>query len=798
MTLMLFEVNLIRLFSILTFYHLAFFVLAIALFGIGLGGLYAQIVRELRGVSEPGRNFPAVLALLLSLSILGATWALLVLPLREVTSEGAVSGLHWIFLAFLAAATPFFLGSMFISSVFAARHEGANKLYFSDLLGASTGCLLAVVCLQWLGGLNTPFVTACVAITPALLQRRDGRKWPVALACAGLLLILVLFAGQARWTLLDFKYQDPAHKVLFSKWNYFSRIEIETFPNWRGWRPSPNYTGPIPEHLRLTQDGRAPAFLVQFDGDYGKVEYLRYDITAMPFYIAEPKRALVIGAGGGRDILAAKLFGVPEVTGVELNPTTVAALRGPFREFTGNVYGLPGVNVVTDNGRTFANRDTATYDLIFASLADTQLANTQGAYVLSENYLYTVEAFESYWDRLAPTGVCCTVSSTLWGDQMTRLVGTAAVALQNKGVADPSEHMMVVMTAPVSASIMKGLCMAFSKSPVTPEQIARTREACKKLGYDLVWPREGAPHEWTEGVAQLMDPNRRAAFLASQPLDLSPLHDNRPYFFYATKPRAFIKALLGLGDPGQAANMRLNAFHLLVDLFFVAFACVVLLMLSPLLVFRRAELRKQARGLQAGFLLICFLLGMAYMLVEIAVLQRFFVVLGDPTLTFAVTLCAMLAFTGLGSLLSGLVSLNRLWSFTIVIAVLSLGLQFGVWIALSSALSLVQGAPLLVRFIIVAFLLAVLATPMGMLFPSILRLAGASGLNMTCWVWGMNGVGSVLGSVGATLVSMNFGIQDTFFSGALLYGAVAVVAFYLRASRPAPSLLAESSAQKSA
>ncbi len=783
MTLMLFEVNLIRLFSILTFYHLAFFVLAIALFGIGLGGLYAQILRERSIGSAHSPHNLGILPILLAVSVLAATWILLALPLREMGAEGTIGKLHWIFVAFLAAATPFFLGSMFISTIFAARPEGANKLYFSDLLGASTGCLLAVASLQWLGGLNTPFLIAGLALLPSLIPHREGPKWLRVIAAGALLVVAVLAVGQSKWSLLDIRRQGPVHKVLFSKWNYFSRIEIEEFPGWRGWRPSKNYTGPVPEHLRLTQDGRAPAFIVPFDGDFSKVEYLRYDITAIPFYIANAQRVLVIGAGGGRDILAAKLFGVPHVTGIELNPTTVAAMRGPFRKFSGNVYGLPGVEVVCDNGRTFANRDTGSYDLIFSSLADTQLANTQGAYILSENYLYTVEAYESYWDRLAPSGACCTVSSTLWGDQMTRLVGTAAQAMQNKGVENPSAHMMVVMTAPVSTSVMKGLCMVFTKNPLTSDMIDRTRNTCKLLGYDLVWPREGPPHDWTEGVAQLMDPKRRGAFLAAQPLDLSPLHDDRPYFFHATKPRAFLKALIGRGDPNQAANMRLNAFHLLVDLFFVAFTCVVVLMLSPLLLFRRQEFRQQARALQLGFLLICFLLGIAYMLVEIAVLQRLFVLLGDPTLTFAVTLCAMLAFTGFGSLLAGRVSSGRLWTFMVTLSILSCCAQLAIWAILPGILAATQGAPLVVRFLAVTAILAVLATPMGMLFPSVLRLVGDSGLNMTCWVWGMNGVGSVLGSVSATLISMNLGIQVTFLAGTSLYAAVAVAAVCLRAVR---------------
>ncbi|HPO13447.1 MAG TPA: hypothetical protein PLI09_08385 [Candidatus Hydrogenedentes bacterium] len=807
LTLMLFEINLIRLFSITANYHLSFFVLAIALFGIGLGGVYGQILQQRRKDRRDFSGIMSYLPVLLSLSILAATAGLIHIPLKGSAADSMLFNVGGLLFLFLMTAMPFFFGGLFVSMIFASWNHTAARLYFCDLAGAGIGCVLAVTGLEWLGGTYMPFFIAFMALLPLGFARGGMRRKTIIGACALLTVILVLAGANNHWGLFQFKSkQIPGQELLLTKWNFYSCLEFKTCPEWRGWRPSSQYPGPFPDHVVVTQDGRAPTYITHFDGDYDKVKYLRYDFTALPFYTLPAPKALIIGVGGGRDILTAKMFDVSSITGVELNPNLVSAMQHEFCEYSGNVYGLPGVDIAVDNGRTFVHQTKEHYDLIVLSMTDTQLALSQGAYVLTENYLYTAEAFGAYWDHLTPQGAFCTNTGLLRGDMIVRLVSTAASMLESKGVAEPGKHILVFMTDPVVKNVSKGMCMVVSKDPLTAEAVARGRLACNSLGYRLVWspleelqPQSGdvhywlseklaftarqpelSPEEWAAGMGFLMRADSREVFIRAQHIDLSPLKDDRPYLFYGTKPSRFIPSVLSFHYAEREVAQYESGFYFILNLFLAVFTGVMLLMLSPLVLFQHAELGGAARQLRMGFLAVCFMVGAAYMIIEVSILQQLFLLLGDPTITFAVTLGVMLAFTGVGSLISGGIAPEQLWGFLWKAAGAVTGIQCCAWLFLPGVFGALQGADMWVKLSIVAGVLAILAIPMGMVFPSLLRLTGLSNLNMTCWMWGMNGVGSVLGSVTATIISMNCGNHVTYLMGILLYACICLIMVYLK------------------
>jgi hypothetical protein len=491
---------------------------------------------------------------------------------------------------------------------------------------------------------------------------------------------------------------------------------------------------------------------------------------------------LVVGVGGGRDILTAKLYGVPRVQGVELNPIIVEdVMRREFKTFSGNVYGLEGVSVAVENARTFLERDRNTYDLLYCSLADTQRGTTHGAYVLSENHLYTEEAFRAYLTRLKPRGACAVLGKSDIGltNVFLRLTATAVSALEAEGISSPGDHLLIVLTPPENGSTSMGHCVMWTKLPVAQTMLDRARRACTELGFELVWPDNGQQSRWTDSIARIVDPQRRDDFFSAAQNDLTPLVDDRPYLFYNTKPRDFLHLLMHPFSPRVAARgVEIHAFYLIMDMFMVAVVCVGALMLSPLVLFQRRELRHGGGGLFA-YLLFFFALGIAYMLVEISLLEHLFLLLGDPILTFAVTLCAMLAFTGLGSLLSRRFAADTLRAAVTKVACGVVAIQVCTLLLLPRLIAAAQAGALGAKFMFVIVALAVVATPMGMLFPSGIRLVGRSGFEVTCWVWGMNGVGSVLGSVGSTMFSINLGIRATFIAGTVCYTVALLLSAFL-------------------
>ena len=777
LTLMLYEINLVRLFSILI-RNVSFFVLAIALFGFGLGGLYAQIWRgRMRPAAAEFDHAPFVLPILASVSMVFALLVMAVIPIPMPGSPSAISTPLAIAILFLATALPFFFGSMLMAQIFAKRPDEAGRLYFADLAGASLACLLAVPVLQYIGGFTAPFFAAALALVTAFPATKGSM--PRRAILAGVMaLVIGLGIGNARTGFIELS-PDPSIKereILFDAWSFSSWITVEENDiGWRGWRLSDSYAGPPPEYRIIRQDGHAPAFIRKFAGDFGEVRDLEYDITSLPYRIFDPKEVLVIGAGGGRDILTAKLYGVPHVTGVELHPITAnRVMRGALREYSGNVYGMEGVDVVVDNGRTFVERTDRKFDFIYTSLADTLLGNSQGVYVLSENHLYTVEAFSAYLSRLKPGGFACILYTALEeGHLLPRFTGNVIEALREHGVTRPQDHLLAIITPDPPGGVDEGVCVMFGLDPISPAAVERAHAACEDLGFTLAWPAIGS-NPLNAEISSLFDAEERRSYLASSYFDLSPLRDDRPFLFYNNKPSDFLELMLHPGKTADRISFGARNFPILVDMFFVVLLLVLALMISPLVIFKRNELGG-GRPLPLALLGLFLLLGIGFMFIEVALLQRLFIYLGSPTLTFAVVLGVMLLFAGIGSFISSRFDERKLWQSLLGIAVAVIVMQLLVAFTLDSITGATLGLSLGFRLLTCCPLLAAISVPMGMLFPTCMRVVAYQRLDIVCWAWGMNGVGSVLGSVGASLLALNIGIQNVYFAGVITYGLVLVV-----------------------
>lgn len=785
LALIVFEINLIRLFSFVLFFHMAFFALSIALFGLGLGGLYTHLFlgggKEARAISNLREWSP----LLTGAAAIAALFVIMSYPASADYARDQVPGMLWLMLIFASSAAPFFFGSIFLALTFNSWPARANTIYFFDLAGASLGCLFAIGLMSWVGGLGTPFAVAALCGAVTLLT--PVRPFAAGRAAAALLCALALGGGivnHAKPFVPSGVPQD--REILFDEWSTFTRITVEETDWWTGWRLSPRFTGEVPRHLTIWQDNRAPAWIVAHDETPESVDYLRYDLTAVPWRVMAPERALVIGAGGGRDLLTGKLFGANEITGVELNATIAHNVAEAFWEYSGRVFELPGVEVVVDNGRTFIKRTDDAYDLIMTSLADTQSAGAQGAYILSENHLYTVQAFKDYWEKLTPAGACAFVTAAGYQNHLLkRMTSSAAQALRELGL-DPGAHCLILVTGDWALERQPGAGAAifFTKEPVSEALLERARAAAEALDYHIAWPPVDGGSPWTEPLRPVIEGTSWDLPIAGTlTLDLSPIYDNRPYLFYPIPPSGFVRLLINPWLSDEAMFPHMQAFHLIVDIFLVCFLFVLALMLSPLLISRRH--RDQLAPRQAPYLLIFFCLGAGFILVEIALLQHLFLLLGHPILTFAVTLGIMLFFTGVGSLSTQRVGDAKLARFLFFAAAAAIAVQVLLFLYLPAFIYQTLGYPLWAKFALVTLVLGAVSAPMGMIFPCTMRLTNHEGHKIIPWGWGMNGIGSVLGSAGSTILSINFGIQATFLLGILLYCVVLAVYALKNRRRPA-------------
>ncbi|MCM3881422.1 MAG: hypothetical protein ND807_15040 [Vicinamibacterales bacterium] len=749
--LLMIELALTRIFSVTMYYHFAFLAISIALFGLSASGVYVYVAR--RALSR--RTTESLLAVHALLFAAVAVLSLAALVRIRVGLNYSPSNLVKMIAIYALAALPFFAGGAVISLAIARRSTRVNVVYGADLIGAAVGCLLLLPLMNQFGAPGVVLLAALLGSVAALLFAPPKALGQTAIAAA--LAVGVpggaQLLGTAPFDVTNTKGHD-FDKVLFSKWNSFSRIAV--YDRSHGdWSLSTMYSGPLPETRFMDIDSAASTPILKFDGDLAKVDYLKYELTGLAYHLMAPDgfTALVIGPGGGRDLLTALVFGATQVEGVEVNPiiTNDVMLR-EFRDFSGSIYANPRVSVAVDDGRSYVRRSSQRFDVIQASLVDTWAATAAGAYTLTENTLYTKEAFEDYLDHLSDRGM---LTITRWVFDGLRLVSLAQAACETRGCS-VRDQLAVVQQDRVATFLLK-------KTPFTPADIDQLRDVSDRLGFTVLY----APgqQEATNEYAQLVLAPDRQAFYASYAKDVTPTTDDRPFFFHTTKIRDQFQTAFG------RSMLFGNGLSALMTLMAISLTFVILFVVGPLAL-SGSELRGSHWPRWLGYF---GLLGAGFMLIEVALLQRFVLLLGHPVYSLTVTLFSLLLGTGAGSLISqrvGDADLLRRVQFVIlgIVAVAILGI-----VALPPIIGLAISASHVARIALAVALIAPAGLLLGMPLPAGIRLMAVNHSELVPWAWGMNGALSVIGATLAVFIAMNWGFSVTLMAGAAVYLAAAVL-----------------------
>ncbi len=784
------ELLLTRIFSVTMFYHLSFMVVSLAMLGFGASGLLVTLVPEWFPEERLFEQaaLGAVLFGVTSVAAIGVSFQL------PISLEASAANWLRIGATYVLCAVPFLFGGLVVSLILSHRPAQANRLYFADLMGAALGCVALIPATNWLGAPSAILLAAAIASLAGvvLLPPRAARWRPIAMLVTGCLLAGIYTNGRVHWYDVKFVKGVSQPPTLALKWNSFSRVDVigrrstmwtahpPSFPGFSA-RLDPDFM--IPEVL-LRYDADASTPITYFDGDLNRLEYLRYDVTSSPYHLRRYQNVLIIGPGGGRDVLTALSLGAGDVTGVEINPLTVELMRHRFRAFTGGLYaGYPGVTIVTDDGRSFVRRGQARYDLIEASLVDTWAASAAGAYALTENSLYTVDAFGDYFARLTPDGIVC---FNRWFPappvESLRVVALAREALVRRGITHPERHVVVIRTDPNETDMPSLGSILVKLSPFSPAELAAARRFATDMGFLLPYVPGDTGNEFSE----VLGPGS-AAFVGSLPYDLSAVTDNRPFFFSHIPVLTWLRDRLGV-TRSQFVNTRLDigGKTLLMSVCASAFATAVLLLLPHWAGRRR---KPRVRDGRAGLWATYFVgLGLGFILIEIVLIQRFSLFLGYPVYSLSVVLFTMLLSSALGSLVSGAFTspgaLSRVLG--LLVAVL-----LGYAVALPSLLSATRGAPTLARMAVAVASIAPLGFLMGMPFSSGIRRAGAQSKRLVSWAWAANGGASVFGSTLSVLISMAHGFTASFMAGLVAYVLALVV--WILLTRPPSPVVAQSS-----
>lgn len=781
-----------RILSVVSWYHVAFLVVGLAMFGITAGAVRVytdaerfsadNLYRELAYNSHAlGILTAAALIVQMAVPIVG--W-------REPVANFAA----W-FLVSVTVALPFYFSGVVVSLALTRSPFPIGRVYAVDLVGASLGCLATLGLLNlvdapsailWAGALASAggLVFARAAPDGAPTGRRASLPSRTVFAA---LVVLAAFNslsdGFIRPLFVKGRIEIDAGRPVFSEWNSFSRVSVlrEEIKPAHLWGPAPTYKGEdwVIAQRRYQIDAVASTSAYYLQGDYGKAGFLDYDVTGLAYYLPRIERVAVIGVGAGRDLVTARRFGASDVTGIEINPILVRLLLSEegFADYVG-LRDDPAVRIVTDEARSWFARAEGSYDLIQMSLIDTWAATGAGAFTLTEHGLYTVEAWRIFLDHLTPDGVL-TLSRHFWPENLVetgRLVSLAIAAGFDMGFDDPKRHIFVAGSEGVASLIL-------SRSPLEGERLAALKGAAQRLGHKiLLTPDETSDSAVLSSMVASRSLGALHEAVRGLPVDLFPPLDDRPFFFNQLRLSTALGVILGLVDtadfeifPGVLSG-NLEATKTLLLFLVLASVCVVATIVLPL----RSALR-EVDGRVAGAGTAYFaLIGFGFMMVEIGLLQKFSIFLGHPAYGLSIVLFSIILFTGVGSALSDRLVLTprrfAVWSVLVAAYIAALAL------ASPPLLLAADSAPLVARALLCVALIAPAGILMGFGFPTGMRLIAAVDRRPTPWFWGVNGAMGVLGSIVAVIVSMAWGISVTMTVGALCYLALVPAA---RAIRPA-------------
>jgi hypothetical protein len=741
---LLLEVVLTRIFSAMMYYHFTFLAISVALLGLGASGVYVYVNADRYSggnlESELARNAKRFAwAALLALAYLVAN------PVATTVRAGNVNLANYILLRLVlligVTVLPFFYAGMVVSLGIAAYRKSVNRVYAYDLFGAACAALLAGFVLRAVGGPSAVALVAVIASGAVVFfAGRGGARW---LPLVGTGLLLVASLTTSLFALPPLKAE--AGKLEFEAWNAFSRVTVHR-------RPA--------GILEIQMDAAAATHIFSL----ASAPPWRTAVSALGFAVPEGKApdVLIIGPGGGLDVAHALQAGARRVTAVDINPLIIHTVMSErFVKESGGLYQDPRVKLVVGEGRSFVRRSREHFDVIQASLVDTWAATTAGAFALTENNLYTLEAFEDYYSHLTPGGVfaMCRYFSGR-NPETARLLVLAAAALERRGVpaGRARNHLYLATQRNLAIMLAKGV-VAF-----TPAEIERLDSIARRSGFTTVLSPETPGDSEME---HLVDAGADSEVVRNYPANLTPPTDDRPFFFY------FGRADDLLNLPKHLSERRLMnpALWVLGAITLTVLTLVVVFVFVPLVMYRMSDLRggERADHVRRALGLVYFaLIGLGFMVVEVGIIQKLVLFLGHPTYAFITVLVAMLVGSASGALLAerwtGAGPGRLVLRAGLAVAVAVVAATFA-----SSALREAIVWPFAARVGVTLLGAGALGVMMGMMLPTGVRILSTRDSRIIPWAWGVNGGMSVVATVAATVASIYLGFTPTLLGGAALY-----------------------------
>ena len=766
-----------RLLSVITWYHLSFFAVSTALFGMSAGALRVSLgsprFQDQNAAAELARH-----GTFLALSIPICHILNLLIPIRTEISALAVAGLTY---TTVAVAVPFYFSGVVVAIALTRIPGPSGLIYAVDLIGASLGCLLIVPLLQGSNISSAVLVCGGGAAAGAVCFHRFARTNRAprnAALCLVLLAAAALNAGAERGLKVASAKgmvfpAELAGAIVGEYWTIHGFVSVRAPTDgpafyWGAGEGSQRFRV---NKMSMMIDGFAGTGITRWSGARRELRWVKYDVTSLPYHLRKKGKVAVIGVGGGRDILTALWSKARSVTGIEINRAFVHYLTGPYRGYA-RIADHPAVTLVHDEARSYLTQSQKRFDVIQMSLIDTWAATGAGAFTLSENGLYTTDAWKVFLGRLEPRGL---FSVSRWYSpasvsETSRLVSLATASLLRIGVAEPVRHMALIARHSCATLIL-------SPSPFRQKDIDKLGRISRRMGFTvLLLPGVERQDRFLSEIARSASLAELEGAVQDDLYDYSPPDDRRPYFFNILRPKGLLHRSESEAGFGAVAAGNLLATRVLLILWAISMLLVVAVILVPLV---RDGLPSLDRTSFVESIFYFTLIGLGFMWVQIPLMQRFSVYLGHPVYAVVVILFCMILSAGLGSWISDRVDLAKgagpLVAGPLFITFLLLAVTF----SLQAVFDATIAGDLPARCLIAVAMVAPPSFFMGFCFPFGLRLVSRLADDALPWMWGVNGACSVFSSVTAVAISMWSGIHTNLFLAAGAYALLMFPAFNL-------------------
>jgi len=776
-----YEVLLIRLFSIIQWHHFAYMVISLALLGYGASGTFVALLRR-RLLNDFPKSF------LINASLFGVTSVICFLlaqqlPFNTLEMFWDPMQMGYLLLAYLLLFTPFFFAANCICLCFSRFGEMIPRVYAFDLVGAGLGALGVILLLYLLspsGVLRAIAAVGFAAAALSVLEQQPLPRWQRALPYLSLSLIVCLLPDRwlelksSQYKALNQTLQIAGTRILetsSSPLGLVTLVESPRVPLRLAAGVSLNNRVEPPPQLGLFIDGDAPSPITRYAGDRSTLAYLDYQTSALPYHLQQSQRVLILGVGGGSGLLQAEYYQIPEIHAVELDPWLPQLLAQRYADYSGWQWLGERTRLHTGEARSFVAADNTNYDLIQMSLLDAASATSGGVYALSENYLYTVEAITDYLERLRPGGL---LTITRWVKlpprDGLRLFATAIEALRPQGFDDPANHLMLIRGWNTSTLIIKN-------GTFQPSEISALLDFSKARAFDVTYyPGMPGDHQanfynilpqafFHEGAMALLG-DRAADFIHRYKFDIRPATDDRPYFFNFFKWSA-LPEIFSLYRRGGFSLLELGYPVLILTLIQAALISLVLVLL-PLRFIGSGHSRGKAgyRWRVLGYFLV---IGLAYLFIEMAFIQKLSLFLAHPVHALAVVISGFLIFSGIGSLFASRLPAEQGKRYLKpVIMVLSIAVASSPWL-LPPVVGSLGNPEMPAKVAIALMLIAPIAFCMGVPFPLGLSAVAGSNPGLVPWAWGINGCASLISAILASLLAIHWGFTTVILIAAALY-----------------------------